>query len=86
MQSGKIIDYSGVFKCDKLSVKFYFIAVYNSAVMEYWTTPLEQRIKLALKSRNAKQSPRLIIPPSPNQPRSFLAFATDFQIFIASDL
>ena len=50
MQSGKFIDFSKFCKCDMLWATFYFVAVYNSAVIEFWSLLLEQRIKLVLIS------------------------------------
>ena len=38
-----------VWKCDLLRVNFHFVAVCNSAVMEFWPFPLEQIMKLFLK-------------------------------------
>ena len=44
----KFIDFLNVRKCDMLCVNFQSVAVYDSAVMQFWTLPLEQRTKLFL--------------------------------------
>ena len=46
MQSGKFIQFFKVCKCGMLCVNFHPVAVYNSAVIEFWPLPLKQRIKL----------------------------------------
>ena len=48
MQSGNFTELSKVCKCGILCVKFLSVAVYNSAVMEFWPLHHEQRIKLFL--------------------------------------
>ena len=52
MQLRKIIDVLKVSKCVMLFVNFHCVAVYNSAVMEFWPLPFEYRIKLFLTSLN----------------------------------
>ena len=47
MQSKKVIHFLKVCTCGMLCVNFQSVAV-NSAVMEFWPLPLEQRIKLFL--------------------------------------
>ena len=49
MQSGKLIDFLKVRKCGMLCVNFRSVAEYNSAVIEFWPLPLEQRINIFLK-------------------------------------
>ena len=39
-----------VCKCGMMHLNFYSVTVYNSAVIEFWPLPLEQRIKLFLIS------------------------------------
>ena len=39
-----------------LCVNFYFVALYNSAVMEFRPLPLEQRIKLLNVSTSQKEA------------------------------
>ena len=48
IRSAKFLDFLKVCKCGMLYVNFHFVAVYNSAVMEFWPFPLEQRIKHCL--------------------------------------
>ena len=48
MQLEKLIDFCKVCKCGMLCADFHSVAVYESAVMEFWPLPLEERIKLFL--------------------------------------
>ena len=49
MQSGKLIDFLKVCRCGILCVNFVFLAVYDSAAMEFGPLPVEQRINLFLR-------------------------------------
>ena len=48
MQSGKLLDFLNLCQCGMFSLNFLSVAVYNSAVLEFWPLLLEQRIKLFL--------------------------------------
>ena len=40
------MDFFEVCKCGMLCASFYFLTGYDSAVMEFWPLPFEQRITL----------------------------------------
>ena len=59
MQSGKFIDFSKVCKCGMLCLNVRSVAVYNSAVVEFWPFLLKQRMKLYLL--NKEESKEFVI-------------------------
>ena len=50
MQSEKVVDCFEVCKCGMLCVNFYLVAVYHSAVTEFWPFPLEKEKKTRLNT------------------------------------
>ena len=73
------MDFSEACKCGKVYVNFYFVAVYNSAVMEFWPLLLEQQTKLVLISCLAylmlTLNPLPLVFPCNNFETAFLSFS-----------